>query len=408
MERCCKLSHFCFTCLFFIEIFILQSALLPNFRVEISFSISQNPTFAVSFVQRSCITNWETHSDFQIDRYCFQGLSIVFNRAQNQIYAAYQTSPNDTTSVQFMSASVAMGNFLTTTGTTPKIILIDVVNDLLSVSIVGEGNLLTNVSLPGFATMMALTERSFGISASNNETSYVDIHSINYFEIDPMPESTTTELVTTTFAANSTTISSIQETTMVPTTIEMAVATSYYSEVTGNFSIDGNMTLPDGTVLTSDPWPEVLNNPNSPEFASLKQVMAPGLVFLYESTGLYSQVSVNITGFRYGSIISDYVVALRSLTSLTAEQIKEKVKEKVAQLGSSMLQGTPGFQSATVKNVDVSSVKIISRPLTSSSSTTKPPNLAANSGANSSVVGAKYCQFHFVWLLMLIFSISFL
>ena len=299
----------------------------------------------------------------------------------------YSTQPNATWNEANHLANYALSTvpcrIIPALGNYFKVIT-TVVNDRLTVDLKVNGGVTTNLFnelvIANFSTVLPIGRRVQLVSASivENATINLQLHAYTYYELY---EATYT---TTTTAAVSTT-GSATVTTMWPTTIEMVEETSYYSKVTGNFSVDGNITLPDGTVLTSDPWPEVLNNPNSPEFASLKQVMAPGLVYLYESTGLYSQVSVNITGFRYGSIISDYVVALRSLTSLTAEQIKEKVKEKIALLGSSMLQNLPGFNSATVKDFNVFSVKTLSIP-----KTTTPADATKSSNASGLVAFSLY------------------
>ena len=374
------------------------------FRAEVLYTASGSPTFGINFVHKNCTSGDSDHADMQVNAYCFVGLSVVFSEPRQLVYIAYK---NESRSVvnqdQLFSTSLADVQYTTVTNV-PKQILIDVVDNYISVSIAGEGSLLTNVYLPNFNALMPISDRGFGISASNsNLNTWVDIHSINYYELQSSG-TTSTETMTTTTSTSTTTGSttttttttmeeatttstifpntstSVRVTTMIPTTIAMSVEESFVQEAAGEFSVEGNMTLPGGISLSSEPWPEDLNNASSPLFDSLSQVMTPGLVYLYESTGLYSQVTVNITGFRHGSFISDYVVALRSLTSLTAEEIQKKVKEKVAQLGASMLQNMPGFQGASVKGVQVTSVTVISQPSAAAS--------APSAGSQNTVVKA--------------------
>ena len=62
---------------------------------------------------------------------------------------------------------------------------------------------------------------------------------------------------------------------------------------------------------------------------------------------------MTIIRFRLGSLISDYVVALRSLTTLTGEQIQEKVRAKIEEIKKSLQNNISG----TMAKFNWSSVK---------------------------------------------------
>ena len=213
---------------------------------------------------------------------------------------------------------------------------------------------------------------------------------------------TTTVTTSTTIAATTTSKKATEATTL---PFEIPEALSYYINVTGEIVIDGNITFPNGTVLTSDPWPEGLSNSKSQVFASASQVMATSVVYLYQLIGQYSHISANITGFRHGSIICDYVVAFRSLVQLTAEQVKVQLLKKVAQL-ESLMNAPPGLEDANVKSIGVSSVKVISMPSTSPTkavATTKASN-TVESSAKSAAAKHSYLWLSFsTTLLMNIF-----
>ena len=160
--------------------------------------------------------------------------------------------------------------------------------------------------------------------------------------------------------------------------------------------------------MASEPWPEDLNNASSPMFQQFCDIMGPGLAYIYESSGLYSQVTVNITGFRHGSFISDYVVALRSLTSLTADQIKAKVQEKVAELASASVKSAlpAGLRNSAIKGVQVNNIVTVSQPPTTkapSRSNVAQPNVNEQSKSSAILVCYSIKLYLFQLVLLVLF-----
>ena len=301
----------------------------------------------------------------------------MFSQPRNLVYIAYkQSTAMPDSGIQFYTQSLAETDF-EIVSENPRQILVDVVDDKITVSISNERNLLTNVPLPaGFDTAVPLEERGFGISSSNSDFGFVDINSINYYDYQPIDT----------------------------TTIAMSIEESNILEIVGELSIDGIVELLNGSALVIDPWPEELDDPNSQLFQMVSELMTPCVVYAYEATGLFSQVNVNVTRFRHGSIISDYIVSLRSLTSLTNEQIREKVQSKVKQLAVYMVTNMQGLEKAVVNYLDIASVKILYKP-TATTTTARPKD--SSTGTASSGIVVKPLSSLIAFFLFIKFSISF-
>ena len=77
---------------------------------------------------------------------------------------------------------------------------------------------------------------------------------------------------------------------------------------------------------------------------------------LFDEAG-YKDFTLKITGFRAGSVITDYIIALRSLTSLTNEQIAAKVMAAKIRLINSGKFPVKGAFDAAKAGISVSAVK---------------------------------------------------
>ena len=187
--------------------------------------------------------------------------------------------------------------------------------------------------------------------------------------VDNMTTSVTTTAAELSTTATTTTVASTQPvTTKLVTTVTMEESESFESEVESSLSFNSAITLSDGTVISAnEPLPSSLSDPNTAEFKSLAEMYRQSVILLYQNDGV-EVAKVDITGFRLGSIISDYIVTLRSLTSLTSEQIKEAVLKKFTALKET---GTSagGLSFSNAKSVEVKEVK-----------QTKEPSSIANNG----------------------------
>ena len=107
-----------------------------------------------------------------------------------------------------------------------------------------------------------------------------------------------------------------------------------------------------GFVTLSDVlYDAALNDSTSPEYTELVLSMTAGLETVF-CDGTYSECTFNITGFRNGSVITDFTVIIvlpkesEELVTETEEKVRKHLDEKMSGLASTITANnitvTPG------------------------------------------------------------------
>lgn len=148
-----------------------------------------------------------------------------------------------------------------------------------------------------------------------------------------------------------------------------------------------DIALPSGAKLSaSDPLPSELSKPSSALFKETADFFTPAILESYKLANV-EVISVNVTGFRHGSIIADYIVALRSLTQMSEAEIRVQVKKKIDELKSSNAELTNKFKWGRVLVVSASSV-----PTVAGSNTTPAPASSNSAGSSKLLETSRlYC-----------------
>ena len=201
---------------------------------------------------------------FELSIEDFKGLTVMFNANTSKIYILYSNTsiPLDIANSFY---SNRIGEFEYSTFQGLQNIIIEVVEESLSIVMVDTSSNIvktafTNFPLPGFPISVPADNRAFGLSSTTDASSTFNVYSLNYFELDCSP--TTSSSTTSTSTSTSTT----PATTEITTTIKPVTFTdeeSYSLEYLGDIQVDGNLTLTNGSSLNSFPWPAELNDSNS-------------------------------------------------------------------------------------------------------------------------------------------------
>ena len=218
----------------------------------------------------------------------------------------------------------------------------------------------------------------------------------------PPAPTTTTSTSTTTTTATASTTTSMETTTNPATATQMSnttmanygmingtngitigtttvpVENTYSGEVEAKFSLAGPLSLGGGLTISSENWPSEIENTSSPLFLQAAEAVKGPLILMYLEAG-YEDVNITVNGFKKGSIITDYIVALRSLTSLSQSEIMTKVATAVASLKTKPSTGGSGFSFTDVTDTSVTTVTVTSVPIAKVDSAPSPSGSNANS-----------------------------